>query len=287
MIILLKSQFVQGLPPTLSAYSQIELGKSFYRKNTILNKGEGHSMFEATSLLFKTMVILGIELGIVFLGCLFCLKRARLAYDQGRQFLGVEFIASLNDQNEIDLQPIEIDKNQAVSRALTALMLVFIASMYAMVSTAQHSLTIGLTTMTITSIAFAPVLAMIMLQMDENDGLRAMKLTILITIATGVIGMYSGVDFSFMRGFLFFALLGLLALRLVMLFTGFANGQKRVIAFGGAILFTLFLLYDFNRLANLQDQGYNDWSTALNVAINLYLDVLNLLLEILQAMGDS
>jgi len=233
------------------------------------------------------MLILGFQLSIIFIGCLLCLQRARRAYDQGRQFLGVEFIASLNDQNEIDLQPIELDKNQSASIAFTGLMLVFMVSMFSMVFTAHLSTTVGFIAMTVTSISFVPILAMIMLQMDENDGLRAMQLTILITIATGVIGMYSGIDFSFMRGFLFFALLGLLGLKLVMLFTGFANGQKRVIAFGGAILFTLFLLYDFNRLADLQAQGYNDWSTALNVAINLYLDVINLLLEILEAMGDS
>jgi FtsH-binding integral membrane protein len=31
----------------------------------------------------------------------------------------------------------------------------------------------------------------------------------------------------------------------------------------------------------------NDWSTALNMAISIYLDILNLLLEILEAMGNS
>jgi len=49
----------------------------------------------------------------------------------------------------------------------------------------------------------------------------------------------------------------------------------------------LFLVYDFNRLKQLSDIGINDWSTALNMAISIYLDILNLLLEIMQAMGDG
>ena len=244
-------------------------------------------MFEDTSLLFKTSVILGIELGIVFLGCLFCLSRARRAYENDKSFLGIRFTSVQNANNEIDLQPIHHEEGQTASGALSWLMYVWMISMFAMVFTAHFSLSIGLITMTISSICFAPLLAMIMLEMDENDGLRAMKLTVLITFATGVVGMYSGLDFSFMRGFLFFALLGLLALRLVMLFTDFANEKKRLVAIGGSILFVLFLLYDFNRLADLQGRGYNDWYTALDVAINLYLDVINLLLEILEILGSS
>ena len=53
------------------------------------------------------------------------------------------------------------------------------------------------------------------------------------------------------------------------------------------MLFTLFLLYDFNRLAALNDQGVNDWGTALRIAVSLYLDIVNLLLELMEAMGSS
>ena len=71
-----------------------------------------------------------------------------------------------------------------------------------------------------------------------------------------------------------------------MLFTNFASGQRRLIAIGGAILFTLFLLYDFNRLAALDEQGVNDWETALQIAVSLYLDIINLLLELLEATSN-
>ena len=66
-----------------------------------------------------------------------------------------------------------------------------------------------------------------------------------------------------------------------------SSAMIRIKAIAGAILFSLFLVYDFNRLKNLNDIGVNDWSTALNMAISIYLDILNLLLEILDAMGNS
>ena len=102
--------------------------------------------------------------------------------------------------------------------------------------------------MTTTSLTLGPVLGMIMLNMDENDGLRALQLTVLITFAAGVVGMYSGLDFSGLGIYLGFALLGLMLLRLVMLFTIFASGQRRLIAIGGAIalLFRSLLFEPFN-----------------------------------------
>ena len=60
----------------------------------------------------------------------------------------------------------------------------------------SFQLTMGVLTMTITSITLGPVLAMIMLNMDENDGLRALQLTVLIIFGAALVGMYSGIDFS-------------------------------------------------------------------------------------------
>ena len=98
---------------------------------------------------------------------------------------------------------------------------------------------------------------------------------------------YSGIDFSFMRTFLFYGLCALILIGLVRIFVGMSSAMIRIKAIAGAILFSLFLVYDFNRLKNLNDIGVNDWSTALNMAISIYLDILNLLLEILDAMGNS
>ena len=233
-----------------------------------------------TSLIFKTFVILGFQLALVFGVCLWVITMSRKAASEKKPFFGVTFSEDTNARGELDLQPVE------VGSGLQILTYINIASLFAMVITAHFSLTWGLVTMTTTSLTLGPVLGMIMLNMDENDGLRALQLTVLITFAAGVVGMYSGLDFSGLGIYLGFALLGLMLLRLVMLFTNFASGQRRLIAIGGAILFTLFLLYDFNRLAALDEQGVNDWETALQIAVSLYLDIINLLLELLEATSN-
>ena len=233
-----------------------------------------------SSLIFKTFLILGSQLFIVFAICLLVIKRARLASEIGDTVLGVSFTRETNSSGELNLQPTE------ESRGLQALTTVCICSMLAMVLFSHSSLTAGLLTMTTTSVTLGPVLGMMMLNMDENDGLRALQLTLLITFGAAVIGMYSGIDFSGLGIYLCIALGLLIICRLIMLFTSFASEQRRVIAMIGALIFAFFLLYDFYRLAHLDEQGVNDWQTALHIAISLYLDIINLLLELLEAMDS-
>jgi len=188
-----------------------------------------------------------------------------------------------------DEESTEGDKQAANKKQmlLNKFLWVWMISLFGMVFLAPGSTSIGLMLMTISSITFAPLLGVMMLEMDENDGLRATLLTCLITVCAALVGMYSGIDFSFMRGFLFFGLCALLLLGFGRIFFGMTSAMIRFKAICGAVLFSLFLVYDFNRLKQLSDIGINDWSTALNMAISIYLDILNLLLEIMQAMGDS
>lgn len=233
-----------------------------------------------TSLIFKTLLILGFQLSLVFGICLLVIRMSRRAASANRRFLGVSFTEGVNSKGELDLQPVEEGSGLMVLTCMN------IVSLVAMAISAYFSLTWGLITMTTTSLTLGPVLGMIMLNMDENDGLRALQLTVIITFAAALVGMYSGLDFSGMGIYLFSALALLIITRLVMLFTNFASEQQRVIAIVGALLFSLFLLYDFNRLARLDANGVNDWETALQIAVNLYLDVINLLFELLAAMDS-
>jgi len=233
-----------------------------------------------TSLIFKTFLILGFQLSLVFGICLLVIRMSRRAASANRRFLGVSFTEGVNSKGELDLQPVEEGSGLMVLTCMN------IVSLVAMAISAYFSLTWGLITMTTTSLTLGPVLGMIMLNMDENDGLRALQLTVIITFAAALVGMYSGLDFSGMGIYLFSALALLIITRLVMLFTNFASEQQRVIAIVGALLFSLFLLYDFNRLARLDANGVNDWETALQIAVNLYLDVINLLFELLAAMDS-
>lgn len=266
-----------------------------------------------TSLYFKTALILSIQLGIVFLGCFYFIRTARKHCLEDRPFFGLRFEAKKNSRGELDLVPIVpepvitaspvvrerlanaspsvkamIRDNPASlpqqSGPMSQLILIWMFSLFGMTFLAPLNTTIGITLMTISSIAFAPLLGLIMLEADENDGLRTILVTVFITVAAALVGMYSGIDFSPMREFLFYGLCGLILFGLIRLLFGMNGALVRFKAILGAILFSLFLIYDFNRLKQLNDLGTNDWATALQIAISLYLDIINLLLELMEAM---
>tara|TARA_B100000029_G_scaffold513999_1_gene615272 strand:+ start:957 stop:1898 length:942 start_codon:yes stop_codon:yes gene_type:complete len=145
----------------------------------------------------------------------------------------------------------------------------------------------GLPLMTAVSLAFAPILAWILILMDENDGIRVLWLTVAITIVCGIVGTTSGIDFSFLDIPLLIGLFGLCILRIYQSLNGLTAVKTRMMAILGCILFTLFLLFDFYRLADLNEIAEeNNWDVAFQLAFHLYLDIINLLLELLQAMGS-
>ena len=256
-----------------------------------------------TSLYVKTALILSIQLGIVFIGCYCFIRYARQSCMEARPFFGFRFEAKKNSRGELDLVPIvpeplikasppvkastrEYDEEPRQHNPLVKkLVWVWFVSLLGMIILPPVSTVLSATLMTISSIIFAPLLGIIMLEADENDGLRTILFTLFIAVAAALVGMYSGIDFSFMREFLFYSLCVLILVGLVRLLFGMSDALVRFKAILGAILFTLFLVYDFNRLKQLNDFGVNDWVTALHMAISLYLDIINLLLELLEAMG--
>lgn len=148
----------------------------------------------------------------------------------------------------------------------------------------------GITLFTFQSLTFGPILALIMLEMDENDGFKALQIVLLVTIITGIIGysdIYSFSESSFMALFLFISLLGLVIFSFIRIFRGFSRKTIRMKAIFGAFIFSLYLLYDFNYLRKKAELGLNDWETAFNIAFSIYLDIINLLLQILDAMSNS
>ena len=153
------------------------------------------------------------------------------------------------------------------------------------------NLWVGMTLFTLTSLFFGPLLALIMLEMDENDGFTALKIVLVVTLITGFIGYGDFISFSESSLFgiiLIISLFGLLIFNFARFYMEFSRAAVRRSAIFGAILFSLFLLFDFNYI-KMQSSIYakNDWATALEMAFILYLDIINLLLEILEAMGNS
>jgi len=285
-----------------------------------------------TTLLFKTLLILSFQLGIVLFVCLYCLNGARKAYENNTSFLGMLFRGSVNMKGQLDLIPYlkvietfpkqmskkigkddyetkQADNQDEVIELLRQdyfhastegqswmfiFFVIWFAAMFGtlfLVSVFDVSPLLGFLTFTITSASFGPLLALIMLEMDENDGYTALKIVLVVTILTGYIGysdFYSFSENSVFGAILMVSLLGLLLFNLARFFIDIGRGTTRVAAIFGAFLFSCFLIYDFNYIKKREGiYDLNNWETALEMAFILYLDVINLLLEILEAMGNS
>ena len=121
----------------------------------------------------------------------------------------------------------------------------------------------------------------------QNNIFFAMVATTLSVFMTAAIVYFSETDFGFMGSFLFFALLGLIIVRLLKAWVIKDSSFSMIQTSAGIIIFTLYLIYDFNRLEKAMEQGDESWGTAVDLAVNIYLDIVNLFLLILEALSES
>lgn len=92
---------------------------------------------------------------------------------------------------------------------------------------------------------------------------------------------YSRTDFSFLGGFLTIGILVLIGFSLVGLFTGgFGGTLGLMIAAGGVLIFSGFILYDISQYKH----GLPDEAIPMAV-LNLYLNFINLFLYLLRLLG--
>ena len=299
--------------------------------NIVYNHDMVISMLIETSLLFKTIVILSMQLGLVLFSCFYFLRKAKEAYQKNTTLLGLSFRGSVNMKGKLDLIPfvkqkdtfpkrmsMYVDKNNTLIKeaknqdeviklmkegyshapegggTLVSLMIFWMIALYTTAAVTSFYL-LGLwQTMflfSLTSISFGPLLAVVMLEMDENDGFTALKIVLMVTILTGFIGysdFYSFSENTIFGGVLLLCLFVLLLFNFARFFMEFSRQTTRLAAIAGATLFSFFLIYDFNYIKNQSSLfDRNDWNTAVEMAFILYLDIINLLLEILEAMGNS
>ena len=111
--------------------------------------------------------------------------------------------------------------------------------------------------------------------------LNAAATTAAVTIAAGAYGYTTKRDLSGLGGLLFVGLLGVLVASLVGLFVQLPLLYLGISAVS-AVLFTGFLVYDLNRVANAR--GATEGETIL-LAVSVYLDILNLFLALLRLFG--
>ena len=121
----------------------------------------------------------------------------------------------------------------------------------------------------------------------QNVVFQAMTATTIAVISTASLVFFISFDFAIMQGFLLISLL-------ILIIMGFLNNiifksrlYSIIRAYLGVILFTGYLLYDFNQLEKKMNIGDNSWGTAIDIAVNLYLDIINLFLDILYIMAES
>jgi FtsH-binding integral membrane protein len=102
-----------------------------------------------------------------------------------------------------------------------------------------------------------------------------------ITCAAAVYGVTTHRDLSGLGGMLFVALIGVVVVSIVGLFIHM-TALHVVISGVTALLFTGFLVYDFNRMSRARSWSEGD---AVLMAVSIYLDILNLFLSLLQILS--
>ncbi|MDC0367279.1 Bax inhibitor-1 family protein [Gammaproteobacteria bacterium] len=277
-----------------------------------------------TTLFAKTMVILCSQLSIVFGLTFYVMKKSKEAYFNNTTFLGISFRGAMNLKQEFDLIPyiedtrgfpkymhlpngteddipvVAVNEESRVkwqkigyvvsppaNKFLNAVFVSWAILLLSLTFIGYFSVPLGIFVFTAQSILMGLLLGVLFLEMDENDGIRALKITLLATLFSGFIG-YSDVGYAIynsglVQNILFFGLLALIFFEFSRTVFKFSRNTIRLKAFFGIGLFILFLFYDFARLNELS--GYsNKWDTAFEIALSLYLDIINLLLEILEAM---
>jgi FtsH-binding integral membrane protein len=122
----------------------------------------------------------------------------------------------------------------------------------------------------------------VLLNVEEGLGRKVLALTSIIVLATALIGIYSHVDFGFLQLPLFIALTILLLFSLFNLFASIDGVKQRVLSGFGVAIFTLYLVFDFNSLLKKENAGDNTWPDAMHLAIKIYLDIINLILQLLR-----
>ena len=111
--------------------------------------------------------------------------------------------------------------------------------------------------------------------------LNAAGTTAAVTLAAGAYGYTTKRDLSGLGGILFVGLLGVIVASVVGIFV-----QLPLLYIGisavAAVLFTGFLVFDLNRVAN--SKGATE-GQAIMLAVSVYLDILNLFLALLRLFG--
>lgn len=221
----------------------------------------------------KTFLILTIQLALTWASTFLFILWLRQCYYARAAWVG----GSLLESGELDL---ELDW-QTVAPWFWLLLGVDVAVFLLLLFVGQHNLAIGLPLFCLWSLLTGIELALALVSVDENLGGKVLALTAMLTFAAFLVGAYAGIDFSFLGSTLFAGLTLVLLGGLYRLLFSISDGWRRLLALFGCAVFVGYLVFDFNRLTR---SPRNDWEKALDLAISLYLDIINLFLHLLDLL---
>jgi len=240
-----------------------------------------------TSLAFKVYLILGFELAVLY-GCsFFIIQQCKKAFYANKTFLGIAFAEAVNPNRQTDIC---IVQSKATTLFFFWFILFAIISMWTAAAFIIFSSSfIQFIFMTISAIGYGSVIGFIIMDMDENDGMTGLKGATLTTAAMFILVSVSGINFANLAFVITVSLLILLLIiwELFALVRGISRGAQRIKAVAGIVIFSMSLLASISMVNVSSDQGLNDWNTAIDLAFSMYIDIINIILYFLEAMGSA
>ena len=239
----------------------------------------------ATSLAFKVYLILGFELAVLYGSTFFIIHQCKKAFYANSTFLGIAFAEAINPNRQTDIC---IVQNKVTTRIFFWLLLFAIISLWmASAFIIFSSSFIQFVFMNLSAIGYGSLIGLIIIDMDENDGMTGLKGATLTTAAMFILTYVSGINFAnlIFVSIVIFLFLTLIFWELIALIRGISRAAQKIKAVIGIVIFSMALLVSIDMVNVSSDQGLNDWNTAIDLAFSIYIDIINLILRFIDAMG--
>ncbi|PLT28231.1 Bax inhibitor-1/YccA family protein [Peribacillus deserti] len=133
----------------------------------------------------------------------------------------------------------------------------------------------------ISGVTTYPIVSYYISQSGAQIVLYAFGMTLGIFTVFGLIGARTKKDLGFLGSFLMVAVLALIFIGIFSIFSPLNDGGLLAFSGIGSIVFSLFILYDFNQMKH---RGISEEMVPL-LALSLYLDFLNLFINLLRFLG--
>lgn len=133
----------------------------------------------------------------------------------------------------------------------------------------------------ISGVTMYPVIAYYLHSMGANLVLVSLVTTTFVFSGLAIYATKTKRDLTFLRGFLFAALLALIVIGIYHMFSPLNSAAMLAFSFIGVLVFSGYVLYDFNRM---KQYGVSAEEVPL-MALNLYLDFINIFLYILRILN--